>query len=120
MTEHVQKFFFEIGILFPFIYPVTFLETYTRLLKNGCLSVRRKWLALLNLIFAMVKLSLIPNKQYVATYTAESDAYYQRAVDLYGEEIFNGENIEDGELSPMSLSGTIQTHCSLQCSSSSF
>ncbi|KAE8165540.1 fungal-specific transcription factor domain-containing protein [Aspergillus tamarii] len=95
MTEHVQKFFFEIGILFPFIYPVTFLETYTRLLKNGCLSVRRKWLALLNLIFAMVKLSLIPNKQYVATYTAESDAYYQRAVDLYGEEIFNGENIED-------------------------
>ncbi|KAE8333931.1 fungal-specific transcription factor domain-containing protein [Aspergillus sergii] len=95
MTELVQKFFFEIGILFPFIYPVTFLETYSHLLKNGCLSVSRKWLALLNLIFATVKLSIIPNKQFFTTYIAQSDAFYQRAVDLYGEQVFNGENIED-------------------------
>ncbi|GMF67080.1 unnamed protein product [Aspergillus oryzae] len=97
MTELVQKFFFQIGILFPFIYPVTFLETYSHLLKNGCLSVSRKWLALLNLTFATVKLSIIPNRQFFATYIAQSDVYYQRAVDLFGEQVFNGENIEDGE-----------------------
>ncbi|OGM51099.1 hypothetical protein ABOM_000172 [Aspergillus bombycis] len=95
MTELVQKFFFEIGILFPFIYPVTFLETYSHLLKNGCLSVSRKWLALLNLIFAMVKLSVMPNQQFNATYVAQSDTCYQRALELYGEQMFNGENIED-------------------------
>ncbi|KAF7617591.1 hypothetical protein AFLA_006507 [Aspergillus flavus NRRL3357] len=95
MTELVQKFFFQIGILFPFIYPVTFLETYSHLLKNGCLSVSRKWLALLNLTFATVKLSIIPNRQFFATYIAQSDVYYQRAVDLFGEQVFNGENIED-------------------------
>ncbi|KAB8263240.1 fungal-specific transcription factor domain-containing protein [Aspergillus pseudonomiae] len=95
MTELVQKFFFEIGILFPFIYPVTFLETYSHLLKNGCLSVSRKWLALLNLIFAMVKLSVIPNQQFNETYVAQADTCYQRALELYGEQIFNSESIGD-------------------------
>ncbi|KAE8381201.1 fungal-specific transcription factor domain-containing protein [Aspergillus bertholletiae] len=95
MTELVQKFFSEIGILFPFIYPVTFLETYSHLIKNGCLSVSRKWLALLNLILATVRMSIIPNRQFFTTYIIESDTYYRRAVDLYGEQIFNGESIED-------------------------
>ncbi|GAB1199591.1 hypothetical protein APSETT444_008945 [Aspergillus pseudonomiae] len=45
----------------------------------------------------MVKLSVIPNQQFNETYVVQADTCYQRALELYGEQIFNSESIGDGQ-----------------------
>ncbi|KAF7590231.1 hypothetical protein BBP40_003115 [Aspergillus hancockii] len=58
-------------------------------------AVSRKWLALLNMVFAMVKISTMPSKQYAETHLVEAEVFYQRALALYGEEILSGESVDD-------------------------
>jgi hypothetical protein len=41
------------GLLFPYIYPPVFLETYHQMVQENFTGVRRTWLGLLNMILAM-------------------------------------------------------------------
>lgn len=91
----VHKFFSDTGILFPYIYPPTFLETYHQMVRENFTSVRRTWLGLLNMILAMSTITTCPNDTLADTRT-ESDVFYQRGVELSGSEILYGTTLEVG------------------------
>jgi hypothetical protein len=58
--ELVQRYFSDTGLLFPYIYPPTFFETYQHVKEDNLNKVRRTWLGLLNIMLAMVKITAVP------------------------------------------------------------
>lgn len=92
----VQKYFSDTGLLFPYIYPPTFLETLQLALEDNLRKIRRTWLGLLNMMLAMVKLT---DEKPAETRIAEANTFYQRALGLCGNEMLRGTTTEVGESS---------------------
>lgn len=90
----VQKYFSDTGLLFPYIYPPTFLETLQYALEDNLRKIRRTWLGLLNMMLAMVKLT---DEKPAETRIAEANMFYQRALGLCGNEMLRGTTTEVGE-----------------------
>ncbi|KAF3405249.1 hypothetical protein DPV78_002585 [Talaromyces pinophilus] len=87
----VQKYFSDTGLLFPYIYPPTFLETLQYALEDNLRKIRRTWLGLLNMMLAMVKLT---DEKPAETRIAEANMFYQRALGLCGNEMLRGTTTE--------------------------
>jgi hypothetical protein len=101
--ELIRRYFSNTGQLFPYIHEQTFIEQYNQMKLDNFRSVRRMWLGLLNMVFAMAtSVSLSPDGQVsgAAKRAAESDIYYRRASGLCSEQIALGKgmSLDAGEL----------------------
>ncbi|GAD97031.1 putative P450 monooxygenase [Paecilomyces variotii No. 5] len=91
--ELMHRYFANTGQMFPFIHEKTFSNTYNQVKRDGFRGVRRIWLGLLNMVFAMAtSVSLSPDSQgpVAGQRTAESEVYYRRASGLCSEQIALG------------------------------
>jgi len=96
MLQLIELFFKTTGTLFPFIDRNRFWETYRQLVTTNVLSVRRSWLGLLNMIFAI---TTNVNNMFDLTITAQaraaqSDIFFQRAMALNDRQIRLGTSLE--------------------------
>lgn len=91
----VHKYFSDTGLLFPYIYPPSFLETYRSMTENNC-KVRRTWLGLLNMMLAMANITAAPNEEPAKQRIAAADVFYKRALNLCGNEMLRGTTLEVG------------------------
>ncbi|KAJ5317835.1 hypothetical protein N7508_002343 [Penicillium antarcticum] len=91
-SQLVHKYFTDTGLLFPYIYPPSFLETYRGMTENN-LKVRRTWLGLLNMMLAMVKITA-PSVEPAEQRINAADVFYKRAVSLCGKEMLRGTTLE--------------------------
>lgn len=93
----IHQYFANTGLLFPYIYPPAFLETYRQMAQQNFTQVRRTWLGLLNMVLAMATITAVPEGSKADSRIAESDVFYQRGLGLYGREILRGTTLEVGE-----------------------
>lgn len=96
----IQRYFSETGLLFPYIYPPTFLETYHQMTRENFTKVRRTWLGLLNMVLAMATITAMPGGARADARISESDVFYQRGLGLCGSEILRGTTLEVGKSYP--------------------
>ena len=92
----IQRYFSETGLLFPYIYPPAFLETYHQMARENFTKVRRTWLGLLNMVLAMATITATPDGAKADARISESDVFYQRGLGLCGSEILRGTTLEVG------------------------
>ncbi|KAL4807917.1 fungal-specific transcription factor domain-containing protein [Aspergillus unguis] len=92
MLPLIHRFFGDTGLLFPYIHPHAFFETYSEL--KGSKKVRRTWLGLLNMVLAMAKLTAVSERTPAEVCLKESAVYYTRAFDLCRGEILRGTTLE--------------------------
>lgn len=83
----LETYFNTTGLLFPFIHESTLRSTYADFQRNGFSRVRRTWLGLLNMIFALASTARCGRD---ASTSAEesiqrSNLFFQRATSLCGE-----------------------------------
>ncbi|KAL3483108.1 fungal-specific transcription factor domain-containing protein [Aspergillus germanicus] len=90
----IKQYFTNTGLLFPYIHPPTFLQTYEEMVRDNFKRVRRTWLGLLNMILAMVTITASPSGAPASTRMAESDVFYQRSLGLCRDEILRGTTLE--------------------------
>lgn len=92
----IQRYFSNTGLLFPYIYPPMFLDTYHQMAQENFTKVRKTWLGLLNMILAMSTITAGPNGSKAENRIAESDIFYQRGLGLCGGELLRGTTLEVG------------------------
>jgi hypothetical protein len=93
----IQKYFSKTGQLLPFIHEQSFCETYFQMKRNNFTKVRRTWLGLLNIVFA-ISMSLCTDSEMPAEKRIEeSDVYYQRANALCDRESKRNTSLEMGK-----------------------
>ncbi|KAJ5655508.1 hypothetical protein N7507_007458 [Penicillium longicatenatum] len=90
----INLYFSETGLLYPYIFPQTFLATYHRMARENFTGVRKSWLGLLNMILAMATITAESNGASADTRIAESDVFYQRGLGLCGSELWRGTTLE--------------------------
>ncbi|KAJ5653397.1 hypothetical protein N7490_000400 [Penicillium lividum] len=90
----IHLYFSETGLLYPYIYPPTFLATYHHMAQENFAGVRKSWLGLLNMILAMATITAESNGVSADTRIAESDVFYQRGLGLCGGELLRGTTLE--------------------------
>lgn len=96
MMQLIELYFNTTGSLFPFIDRNGFWKTYRQLITTNMLSVRRSWLGLLNMVFAI---TTSVNTTFDLTITAQtraakSDIFFQRAMELSDRQIRLGTSLE--------------------------
>ncbi|XRM46491.1 hypothetical protein ABZX51_009523 [Aspergillus tubingensis] len=94
MFRLITQYFTDTGLMFPYIHPPTFLETYDTMLRQNFTRVRRTWLGLLNMVLAMAIITTTPGGAPANVRMAESDVFYQRSLKLCGKEILRGTTLE--------------------------
>ncbi|KAK5065097.1 hypothetical protein LTR84_000933 [Exophiala bonariae] len=96
-------FFGNPNYMYPYIHVSSFMRTFEAAEKNKFKGVRRIWLALLNIIFALARVharqSTVASKDHPSVELgpiAESQVYYQRASALFNENMIGntGTSIE--------------------------
>ncbi|CAI7569790.1 unnamed protein product [Penicillium palitans] len=92
--ELIERYFSNTGLLFPYIYPPVFLDTYHQMARENFSRVRRTWLGLLNMVLAMATITAIPGSASADARIEESDVFYQRGLGLCGSEILRGTTLE--------------------------
>lgn len=92
----IQRYFSNTGLLFPYIYPPVFLETYHQMSRENFTKVRRTWLGLLNMVLAMSSMTAATGGAKADVRIAESDVFYERGLGLCGSEILRGTTLEVG------------------------
>ncbi|OQE36175.1 hypothetical protein PENCOP_c012G02469 [Penicillium coprophilum] len=92
--ELIERYFSNTGLLFPYIYPPVFLDTYHQMATENFSRVRRTWLGLLNMVLAMATITAIPGSASADARIKESDVFYQRGLGLCGSEILRGTTLE--------------------------
>ncbi|GIK05786.1 hypothetical protein Aspvir_009899 [Aspergillus viridinutans] len=89
----IRQYFYDTGLLFPYIHPPTFLETYDEF-KNNAKKVRRTWLGLLSIMLAMAKVTAVSGHAPAETRIKESTVYYRQALNLCRGEMPRGTTLE--------------------------
>ncbi|RHZ58559.1 hypothetical protein CDV55_105521 [Aspergillus turcosus] len=89
----IRRYFYDTGLLFPYIHPQTFLETYDEF-KNNAKKVRRTWLGLLSIMLAMAKVTAVSGHAPAETRIKESTVYYRQALNLCRGEMLRGTTLE--------------------------
>ncbi|KAF7627707.1 C6 transcription factor [Aspergillus flavus] len=89
----IRRYFYDTGLLFPYIHPPTFFETYHQF-KNNAKKVRRTWLGLLNIMLAMAKVTAVSARAQAELRIKESTRYYRQALNLCRGEILRGTTLE--------------------------
>ena len=103
----IHRYFDDTGLLFPYIHPHSFLETYQQF-KNNAQKVRRTWLGLLNIMLAMAKVTDMPSDIPADTRIKESTVYYRQALNLCQGEILRGTTLEVGKFSYGTISSLLR------------
>lgn len=93
----IRRYFYETGLLFPYIHPPTFLETYDEF-KNNAKKVRRTWIGLLSIMLAMAKVTAVSGHAPAESRIKESTVYYRQALNLCRGEMLRGTTLEVGGL----------------------
>jgi hypothetical protein len=93
----IQRYFTDTGLLFPYIYPPVFLETYHQMVGENSTKVRKTWLGLLNMVLAISTITAVPGGARADSRIAESDVFYQRGLGLCGSELLRGTTLEVGK-----------------------
>ncbi|KAH7028898.1 fungal-specific transcription factor domain-containing protein [Microdochium trichocladiopsis] len=110
MHRLLQQYFANTGLLFPYIHEASFLETYRQARASGFTSVRRTWLALLNIILAMaVRADASRAETPHSARGDEAEPFYKRACLLCGTQMLRGTTLETVQyllLSTQYLQGT--------------
>ncbi|PKY05678.1 putative Zn(II)2Cys6 transcription factor [Aspergillus campestris IBT 28561] len=89
----LHLFFTTVNLMIPCIYEVSFRDTYRKLQIDGVLSVRRSWLATLNVVFALatnVMTATSPNIERAA----RASMYFERAMELVKSDILGRLSLE--------------------------
>jgi hypothetical protein len=98
-SELIRKFFSNTGLLFPYLHEQTLRETYNQIARDNFTQVRRSWLGLLNMVFAMATIAEPEVGTQAEAHIVASDVFYQRALNLCSKEILRGTTLEVGERS---------------------
>lgn len=103
MDALVARFFVDTGALFPFVHAPSFMETYTRVVKNTAAHhqrrFRRSWLGLLNAILAMATVTSTAWSSVSATErAARAEIFYMRARVLCLDQMLHTASLETGGL----------------------
>ncbi|KAJ3460853.1 hypothetical protein MRS44_011720 [Fusarium solani] len=97
MQRLIRAYFSNTGLLFPYIHEEAFLDTYERFRASGFrTNVRRTWLGLLNMIFAMATCTSCWEESGSDYRFEQSDVYYRRARELCQTQMFRGTTLEIG------------------------
>ncbi|KAF2856839.1 hypothetical protein T440DRAFT_484936 [Plenodomus tracheiphilus IPT5] len=96
MMQLIDLYFSTAGTLFPYIDRNGFLRTYRQLVATNILSVRRSWLGLLNMVFAVTtNADNSPDPEITAQARAEkANVFYHRAMVLSDRQIRYGTSLE--------------------------
>lgn len=102
MRSLIETYFTTTGALYPFIDRHSFLETYGKMIDHGISSVRRSWLGLLNMMFAMATSANFGHHPTVTTdvRNSRSDPFYKRAMILSDRQIRYATSLEVGKRIP--------------------
>ncbi|RTE73557.1 hypothetical protein BHE90_012026 [Fusarium euwallaceae] len=104
MQRLIRAYFSNTGLLFPYIHEEAFLDTYERFRASGFrTNVRRTWLGLLNMIFAMATCTSCWEESGSDYRFEQSDVYYRRARELCQIQMFRGTTLEIGKTGPIGL-----------------
>ncbi|KAI1324929.1 fungal-specific transcription factor domain-containing protein [Xylariaceae sp. FL0255] len=94
MASMIKDYFAKTGHLLPFIHEESFFQSYHNMKSTNFTTVRRTWLGLLNIIFAMA--TTLANTPHLPSERRieESDVFYQRANGLCDKELRKNISIE--------------------------
>ena len=92
----IHAYFTGAGQVFPYIHEQTFRRSYEEVSTENFKRVRRTWLALLNMMFALVKGLEKNSSNQVDELLGQSDIFCRRALALGTKEMLWGSNIETG------------------------
>lgn len=84
MNAMLDIYFDSTGVLFPFICEDTMRKVYGRCVQTGFTKVRRAWLAVLNMVFALA-CNFDRGTASATERLANADVYYRRAQALCGD-----------------------------------
>lgn len=98
MERLLRTYFANTGLLFPFIHEDSFMHTYRVCRESSFRNVRRTWLGLLNIIFAMATSTDNVGTTAASKRIADSEVFYERATALCGRQMLRGTNLETGIL----------------------
>lgn len=98
LERQLTAYFDNTGCLFPFIHPLSFLETYEQVKSSGFTTVRRTWLGLLNMILAIATNTNYDEHVSALQRISKSEVFYDRAVSLSKTQMLRGTNIEIGRV----------------------
>lgn len=92
----LSEYFSNCGLVHPYVHEGRFMETYEEFRRGNFRTVRRSWLALLYMLFALSSLSSPYLSASVAIVSAESEEWYNLASDLCLKQVFSesGINLE--------------------------
>ena len=91
--EMVTRYFTIMQRLFPYLHEESFLETYAQVKGSNYIRVRKAWLALLNMMFAMATSSSTDGGISVEKRMSDSEIYYQRACGLCIPQVLRGRRV---------------------------
>lgn len=107
-TELIQEYFATVGLFLPCIHEDSFILAYKEARQRGFKNVRRSWLALLYMVFAVVHHTRTATSPVNAA-AKESETYYRRALAVAMPEAVTDASLEIGKKSPF-RSRSPQTH----------
>ncbi|KAF7517657.1 hypothetical protein G7054_g13738 [Neopestalotiopsis clavispora] len=90
----VDTYFATTGVLFPFVHKATFMDTFEQARRENFRTLRRSWLALLNIILAMA--TTIESTLYVsaADRAARAEMFFARSEALCIKATMSGTTLE--------------------------
>ena len=91
----IRQFFATVGMMLPCFYEDRVMDSYKHAVQNEFSGVRRSWLAILNMMFAF-STTVSSTSSPMQKNADESDTYYQRALGLATEDVFNSSSLETG------------------------
>ncbi|KAK5164915.1 uncharacterized protein LTR77_009579 [Saxophila tyrrhenica] len=92
MEEHIEIYFLNTGILFPFIHQPSFMRTYHEFKASSFTRIRQAWLGLLNIVMAM-GCALGPSEDG-SVRGPRAFSFYERAVALAAKPSVRGPNLD--------------------------
>lgn len=98
--ELVKHYFSTTGLLFPYLHEPTFWATYEEMRQSRFKKVRRTWMGLLNIVFALATSTSVRSDTNAGKRVQESDLFYQRAAGLCEKQILRASSLEAGGCTP--------------------
>jgi len=93
----ITRYFSNTGLLFPYLHEQAFLETYDQMKNDNFKRVRRTWLGLLNMVLALATSTTVQSDLTAKIRAADSDVYYERALQLCEKQLMRGTSLEVGK-----------------------
>ncbi|KAK6823381.1 hypothetical protein RU639_005836 [Aspergillus parasiticus] len=93
----LRLYFSTVNLMMPCIHEASFREIYSRVQRNGLSGVRRSWLGILYVIFAIAT-NLVTPISPTHERAAKSSLYFEQALELIRSDIFGRLSLETVQL----------------------